>query len=52
MAEADLRYGSDQWQTVIIFELDDQRLIAKETRYYPQKFEAPAWRAELVEVLD
>lgn len=52
VAEADLRYGSDQWQTVIIFELDDQGLIAKETRYYPQKFEAPAWRAELVEVLD
>jgi hypothetical protein len=37
---------------VIIFELDDQGLIAKETRYYPQEFEAPAWRAELVEVLD
>jgi hypothetical protein len=52
VAEADLRYGSDQWQTVVIYELDDQGLIAKETRYYPQEFEAPAWRAELVEVMD
>ena len=44
-------YGSDRWQTVVIIELDDQGLIARETRYYPQQIEAPAWRAALVEAM-
>jgi hypothetical protein len=52
IAEADIDYGGDQSQTVVIFELDDQGLIARETRYYPQQFEAPAWRAELAEAMD
>ena len=52
VAEADVDYGGDQTKAVVIFELDDQGLIAKETRYYPQRFEAPAWRAELAEAMD
>jgi hypothetical protein len=32
----------------VIFEFRDG-LIARETRYYPEPFEAPAWRAEWVE---
>jgi hypothetical protein len=50
VAEADIDYGDDdRWQTVVIFELDDHGLIARETRYYPRAFEPPAWRSELVE---
>jgi hypothetical protein len=51
VAEADIDYGGDRSQAVIIFELDGQGLIARETRYYPQQFEAPAWRAALVEAM-
>jgi hypothetical protein len=52
IAEADIDYGGDRCPTVVIFELDDQGLIARETRYYPQQLEAPAWRAELAEAMD
>jgi hypothetical protein len=52
VAEADIDYGGDRSQAVIIIELDDQGLIASETRYYPQPFEAPSWRAALVEAMD
>ena len=52
VAEADIDYGADRSQAVIIVELDRHGLIAKETRYYPQPFEAPAWRAGLVEAMD
>ena len=52
VAEADIDYGGDRSQAIIIIELDDQGLIARETRYYPQPFEAPAWRAALVEAMD
>ena len=52
VAEADIDYGGDRSQAVIILELDGQGLIARETRYYPQPFEAPAWRAELAEPMD
>jgi hypothetical protein len=51
VAEADMDYGGDRWLTVVIFELDGQGLIARETRYYPKQFEAPAWRAELAETM-
>jgi hypothetical protein len=51
VAEADMNYGGDLWQTVVIFELDGHGLIARETRYYPREFEAPAWRAGLVEAM-
>jgi hypothetical protein len=37
IAEADIDYGDgDRWQTVVIFELDEHGLIARETRYYPR----------------
>lgn len=52
IAEADIDYGGDQTQVVIIFELDDQGLIARETRYYPQRLQAPAWRAGVAEAMD
>jgi hypothetical protein len=51
VAEADIDYGGDRSQAVIILELDSHGLIARETRYYPQPFDAPAWRAELVEAM-
>jgi hypothetical protein len=51
VAEADIDYGGDRSQAVIIIGLDDRGLIARETRYYPQQFEAPAWRAALVEAM-
>ena len=44
VAEADGRYGEDHWQVVAIFELDADGRIARETRYYPQPFDAPDWR--------
>jgi hypothetical protein len=41
VAEADIDYGDDdRRQTVVIFELDDHGLIARETRYYSWAFEA------------
>jgi hypothetical protein len=52
VAEADIDYGGDQTQAVIIIELDDRGLIARETRYYTQQFAAPAWRAALAEAMD
>src|SRR5215472_1277769 len=52
IAEGDIDYGSDRSQVVVILELDDQGLIARETRYYPQPFEAPVWRAGLAEAMD
>jgi hypothetical protein len=52
IAEGDIDYGGDRSQVIVILELDDQGLIAKETRYYPQPFDAPAWRAELAERMD
>jgi len=51
IAEADIDYGGDRSQAVVIFELDRDGLIARETRYYTQPFEAPAWRAGLVEAM-
>lgn len=52
VAEADIDYGGDQTQAVVIFELDEHGLIARETRYYPQHLDAPAWRAALAEAMD
>lgn len=51
VAEADTSYGGDRGQSVVMFELDSDGLIARETRYYTQPFEAPAWRAGLVEAM-
>lgn len=52
VAEAAADYGEDPWHVVVIFELDDTGLIAKETRYYTRRLDAPPWRADLVESMD
>ena len=52
VAEADIEYGGDRALAVIIIELDDHGLIARETRYYTEQFEAPAWRAAVAEAMD
>lgn len=51
VAEPDIDYSNERSQAVVIFELDDQGLIARKTRYYPRQFEAPAWRAPLAEAM-
>ena len=48
VAEARLDYGGVLYDCVFIFEMRGGR-IAKETAYWSQPFEAPAWRADLVE---
>jgi ketosteroid isomerase-like protein len=48
VAEARLDYNGTAYDCVFIFELRDGR-IAKETAYWAQPFEAPDWRADLVE---
>ena len=49
VAEASLNYGSGpDFKTVFIFEFKDGK-IAKETAYWSESFEAPAWRAKWVE---
>lgn len=52
VAEANADYGDDPWHVIVIFELDDDGLIARETRYYTQALEAPEWRADLVEPIE
>jgi hypothetical protein len=52
VVEASSHYGDDPWQIVVVFEFDEGGLIAKETRYYTRAFEAPGWRAHLVESMD
>ncbi len=52
VVEANSHYGDDPWQIVVIFEFDEDGLIAKETRYYTRAFDAPEWRAHLVEKMD
>ena len=46
--EASLDYGGTVYKTVFIFELKAGK-IAKETAYWSEPFEAPAWRAKWVE---
>ena len=43
-------YGGEIFQVVVIFEFRDGKIV-RETRYYPQPFEAPPWRAQWVEPL-
>ena len=50
IAEASLDYGGPKCETVFIFELRDCK-IAKETAYWSEAFEAPAWRAQWVEMI-
>ncbi|MGY1820808.1 nuclear transport factor 2 family protein [Geodermatophilus sp. SYSU D00079] len=45
-------YGQDDvWHVVLTLELDDDGRIVRDTRYYAQPVEAPAWRARWVEPL-
>jgi len=48
IAEATLDYAGTKFETVFIFELSDGK-IRKETAYWSEAFDAPAWRAEWVE---
>lgn len=50
--EGELDYGQGPWSAVIVIELDDDGLIARETRYYAEKSEAPDWRSAWVEALE
>jgi hypothetical protein len=44
-------YGGDIYLVVGIFEFREGKII-RETRYYPQPFEPPEWRAQWVERID
>jgi ketosteroid isomerase-like protein len=48
VAEATLDYDGPVYETVFIFEFRDGR-ISKETAYWSEAFDPPAWRAEWVE---
>ncbi len=41
-------YGGEIYLVVCIFEFRDGKIV-RETRYYPEPFEAPEWRAQWVE---
>jgi hypothetical protein len=49
--EGELDYGEGPWCVALVIELDDDGLIAKETRYYAERSEPPAWRAAWVETM-
>ena len=44
-------YGGETHLVVVIVEFRDGRIL-RETRYYPQPFAAPEWRAHWVEPMD
>jgi SnoaL-like domain len=44
-------YGGEVYLVVCIFEFRDGRIL-RETRYYPEPFEPPEWRAQWVERID
>ncbi len=46
--EAEGDYGGQIFHVVLIIELRDGKIL-RETRYYAEPFEAPQWRAHLVE---
>jgi len=45
-------YDGDVWTVALIWELDDQGLILRDTRYYAQRSEPPQWRSQFVERID
>lgn len=47
--EADMRYGEQPVQGVFIFEFQNGK-IARETDYFADPFEAPAWRSQWVTI--
>ncbi len=38
-------YNGEKWHVAVILELDDEGLIVRDTRYYVQGTEPPAWRS-------
>ena len=50
--EGELDYGQGPWRNIVVFELDDDALIARETRYYAERSDPPAWRSAWVEPMD
>ena len=44
-------YGGEIYLVVCIFEFREGTIV-RETRYYPEPFQAPAWRAQWVERMD
>ena len=45
-------YGGDVWNVVLILELDQDGLILRDTRYYGQGSNPPAWRSRWVEPIE
>jgi hypothetical protein len=43
-------YGDEVWHVIVVWELDDDGRILRDTRYYAQKFDAPQWRSQWVEL--
>jgi hypothetical protein len=52
VVEGEVNYGADPWRAVVVLELDADGSILRETRYYVQSSEAPAWRSGWVEPID
>lgn len=50
--EGRLDYGQGPWVIAMLIELTEDGLIARETRYYAEKSEAPEWRAQWSKKLD
>ena len=51
LVETESFYDGEPWLMVMVVEMKDE-LIVRETRYYTQPFEAPAWRAQWVTPID
>ncbi len=45
-------YDGDVWNVVLILELDPDGRIVRDTRYYAQRSDPPAWRAPWVEPIE
>lgn len=50
--EGELDYGQGPWSAVILLEFDEDGSIARETRYYAERSDPPAWRADWVESIE
>jgi ketosteroid isomerase-like protein len=44
-------YGGEIFHVVVVFEFRDGKIL-RETRYYAEPFETPAWRAQWVEPME
>jgi hypothetical protein len=49
VVEASSHYGDDPWHVVLVVELDEDGMVARETRYYTKPLEAPEWRRPFTE---